>query len=86
MEEKSINELFDWINLQYERYTSEEITEDEYMSNLEYYKKRLAASEEQVTEYTTEEEVLPSEKINPKKVRSTSIASLRAKLLDEMNG
>lgn len=80
-----INKLYEWINSRYEEYASGKITEAEYMKDLEYYKAELAKSEENINQYITEEEEIPKEeKINPNKVRSTSIAGLRKKLLEEM--
>ena len=85
VENMNINRLFDWVNGRYEEYAAGQISEEQYLSDLDYYKKRLAESEDNVVEqYTTKEERAPAEKINPAKVRSTSIAGLRKKLLEEM--
>ncbi len=45
--------------------------------------KRILDEDERETE-DKEEEVQPQERINPNKVRSTSIAGLRKKLLEEL--
>ncbi len=84
--ESDINKLFEWINARYEEYAKGAITEDEYLTDLEFYKNKLAKSEGNIEKYVTKEEEVPvEEKINPNKVRSTSIAGLRKKLLDEMS-
>ncbi|MCY3411158.1 MAG: hypothetical protein INQ03_05915 [Candidatus Heimdallarchaeota archaeon] len=85
METEDINKLYEWVNSRYEQYAQGIITEEEYLKDLDYYKKKLAQSEQDIQQYVTEEEeVSNQEKINPNKVRSTSIAGLRAKLLEEM--
>ena len=78
-----INKLYEWINGRYESYANGDISEEEYLKDLDFYKQKLAKSEESVEQYITQEEEIPDEeKINPNKVRSTSIAGLRKKLLE----
>ena len=82
-ESDNVDELYSWINGRYEEYSQDKITEEEYQTDLDYYKQRLAELES--TEETTE----PAEQIDevieqPKNVRSTSIAGLRKKLMEEM--
>lgn len=79
-----MNKLYEWINSRYEEYTAGKISEETYTADLEIYKKKLAKSEENIETYVTEEEVQPQERINPNMVRSTSIAGLRKKLLEEL--
>ena len=79
-----MNKLYEWINTRYEQYTAGNISEETYLTDLELYKNKLAKSEANIETYITEEEIQPQERINPSKVRSTSIAGLRKKLLEEM--
>ena len=77
------DELYEWINSRYEDYSNDEITEDEYLQDLDYYKRRLAELEETPKEETTTQSEENQEM--PKRVRSTSIAGLRKKLMEEMD-
>ena len=83
---EDINKLYEWVNQRYNQYLNEEITEEEYSHDLNEYKKKLAESQENIEKYVQTETTTrtPKDKINPNKVRSTSIAGLRKKLLDEM--
>ena len=85
---EDVNKLYEWVNERYNLYLGGEITEEVYTKDLEIYKKKLAESQENIEKYVQEDEKAqkrtPNDKINPNKVRSTSIAGLRKKLLDEM--
>ncbi len=72
-------ELYDWINSRYEACKRGEITEDEYLKDLAEYKKKL--------EQLDSKEDIPVHKTasgDIKTVKSTSIAGLRSKLLEEL--
>ncbi len=84
-----INALYEWINKRYEQYINGDIAEEVYLKDLDFYKQKLAESEENIEPFVETEDIDKSkleaeEKINPNKVRSTSIAGLRKKLLEEM--
>ncbi len=83
---EDVNELYEWVTKRYNQYLEGEITEDEYTQDLNEYKRKLAESQENIDKYVQTEKTTrtPKDKINPDKVRSTSIAGLRQKLLDEM--
>jgi len=80
----NIDDLYAWINERYEAYTRDEIDEETYLAELEEYKKRLVEFEEQEKPVKKVEKKVDQQSISPEKVRSTSIAGLRKKLLDEM--
>lgn len=65
----SKDELYEWIQDRYQQCVNGDITEEVYLKDLEEYNKKI----EKITE-----------KKETKKVRSTSIAGLRSKLLDEL--
>ena len=83
---EEVNKLYEWVNQRYNQYLEGEINEEEYTHDLSEYKKKLAESQENIEKYVQAETSTrtPKDKINPNKVRSTSIAGLRKKLLDEM--
>ena len=66
----SQDELYEWIQSRYQQCVNGEISEDVYLKDLEEYNKKV--------------EKITTEKKEVKKVRSTSIAGLRSKLLDEL--
>ncbi|MDH5401877.1 MAG: hypothetical protein OEZ01_08435 [Candidatus Heimdallarchaeota archaeon] len=78
----NITELYEWVNSQYEKFSNGEISEEQYNEYLEYYKERLAKSETQ-TQNVSDNQV-KVKKVEPSKVKSTSIAGLRKKLMEEM--
>jgi DNA mismatch repair ATPase MutS len=85
---EDVNKLYTWINKRYNLYLNGELAEEDYTQDLDIYKAKLAESQENIEKYVQKEETsktrTPKDKINPNKVRSTSIAGLRKKLLDEM--
>ena len=85
---EDVNKLYEWVNERYNLYLEGEITEEAYTQDLDVYKKKLAKSQENIEKYVQKDESTqkrtPKDKIDPNKVRSTSIAGLRKKLLDEM--
>jgi hypothetical protein len=83
METDNIDELYIWINKRYEDFTDGFISEEDYLKDLEHYKKKLALAETTYPEKTVEKREDP-DSIAPSQVRSTSIAGLRKKLLEEM--
>lgn len=83
MESDNIDELYTWINKRYEDYTDGFISKEAYQKDLEHYKKKLALAESPQEDKTVEEKQDP-QSIAPNQVRSTSIAGLRKKLLEEM--
>ena len=90
LEKLDINQLYEWVNQQYDNFTAGNITEAVYQADLDYYKAKLATSNNDPTvSTTTSEEVSTTttkdSKTPTSKVRSTSIAGLRKKLLDELN-
>ncbi|RMG27846.1 MAG: hypothetical protein D6732_19740 [Methanobacteriota archaeon] len=72
-------ELYEWINSRYEACKRGEISEDEYLKDLAEYKEKLAKLDvgENIPVHKTASGDL-------KTVKSTSIAGLRKKLLDEL--
>ncbi len=86
LEKLDINQLYNWVNTQYDNYSAGKITEQEYLSDLEYYKTKLALSTEDPKPPTSDaERTDPRPAVTPpNQVRSTSIAGLRKKLLDEL--
>ncbi|MHA2032219.1 MAG: hypothetical protein ACW99A_10235 [Candidatus Kariarchaeaceae archaeon] len=95
LEKLDINQLYQWVNRQYENYTAGILKEEEYLADLDYYKTKLALSSEDpkppmvdTDDTTNVAETQPSKTkaTHPSQVRSTSIAGLRKKLLDELNG
>lgn len=82
LESMTIEELYEWVNTRYTNYTEGSVTEEEYLNDLEYYKERLANSQETVEEPKVKNQV--SEKPKRTRVRSTSIAGLRKKLMEEL--
>ncbi len=72
------SEDYKWIQSRYEACINGEISEEEYMKDLEEYKRRLGTQAEETKESNT------SEAKTHTKVRSTSIAGLRNKLLEEL--
>ncbi|MCE7734002.1 MAG: hypothetical protein GPJ54_03930 [Candidatus Heimdallarchaeota archaeon] len=87
LEKLDINQLYNWVNKQYDNYTGGQITETEYLADLDFYKTKLALSNEDPKPPTSDVEVSDkqSKVTSPSQVRSTSIAGLRKKLLDELN-
>ncbi len=75
----SAEQLYDWINSRYEACKRGEITEEEYLADLAVYKQKLSELDDQ--------ENIPVHKTasgDLKTVKSTSIAGLRKKLLEEL--
>jgi hypothetical protein len=70
------DELYKWINERYEACIKGDISEDQYLKDLDEYKLKISQEEKKVTEN--------SGKSKTKKVKSTSIAGLRSKLLEEL--
>ena len=87
LEKLDINQLYSWVNKQYDNYTDGKITEQEYLTDLDFYKTKLALSNEDPKPPTSDVNVSDTgPKVTPpSQVRSTSIAGLRKKLLDELN-
>ena len=85
---EDVNKLYTWINERYNLYLNGELSEEEYTQDLDAYKEKLAETQENIEKYVQKDvstqNRTPKDKINPNKVRSTSIAGLRKKLLDEM--
>lgn len=85
---EDVNKLYEWVNERYNLYLNGNITEEVYTKDLDVYKKKLAESHENIEKYVQKDENTPKrtprDKIDPNKVRSTSIAGLRKKLLEEM--
>lgn len=75
----SAEELYEWINGRYEACKRGEITEDEYLKDLSVYKEKLASLniKDEIPVHKTASGDLAT-------VKSTSIAGLRKKLLDEL--
>lgn len=71
-------ELYKWINERYEMCMNGDITEEEYLKDLEEYKIKIGQEEAKQAKEKKQTQVSKS------KVRSTSIAGLRSKLLDEL--
>ncbi|MHA2090701.1 MAG: hypothetical protein ACW98K_07565 [Candidatus Kariarchaeaceae archaeon] len=84
LEGLSIEELYDWVTNRYNQYSEGEISEEEYLADLDYYKSQLAQSEEEVAEVSGTTKTSYEEKPGSTRVRSTSIAGLRKKLMDEL--
>ncbi len=72
------SEDYKWIQSRYEACINGEISEEEYMKDLEEYKRRLGTQAEEAKD-TSSSDAKPHTK-----VRSTSIAGLRNKLLEEL--
>ena len=90
LDKLDINQLYEWVNEQYDKFTAGNISEADYQADLDYYKAKLAKSnsDPDPVSITTDVESNPESqqsKISTSKVRSTSIAGLRKKLLDELN-
>ena len=86
LEKLDINQLYNWVNNQYENYSGGKITEAEYLTDLDFYKTKLALSNEDPKPPTSDIAASDRPKVTPpSQVRSTSIAGLRKKLLDELN-
>ncbi|OLS20767.1 MAG: hypothetical protein HeimC2_35850 [Candidatus Heimdallarchaeota archaeon LC_2] len=88
LEKLDINQLYEWVNQQYDNFAEGKISETVYQSDLDYYKSKLATSNNDpkpVTKLTEEVTKTEDKKTPTSKVRSTSIAGLRKKLLDELN-
>ncbi len=73
-------QLFEWINSRYEACRRGEISEETYMKELAEYNAKIAKLEKNTKEKIVEK----NEDGSLKRVRSTSIAGLRSKLLDEL--
>ena len=73
------SEDYKWIQSRYEACMNGEISEEEYLKDLDEYKKKLGSQ-------GTEEEKVKSgsSSTSSTRVRSTSIAGLRNKLLEEL--
>ena len=71
------SEDYKWIQSRYEACMNGEISEEEYLKDLDDYKKRLGSQ-------GTEKEKVKSGSSSTTRVRSTSIAGLRNKLLEEL--
>ncbi len=84
LEGLSIEELYEWVNDKYNQYSEGEITEEDYLADLDYYKTRLAHSQEEPVTVSTQTKTSSKEKPVSTRVRSTSIAGLRKKLMDEL--
>ncbi len=78
----TIEELYDWVNERYNEYSKGAIKEEDYLEDLEYYKTRLASSQEDVKPEVKSK--TDNKKLPITRVRSTSIAGLRKKLMDEL--
>ena len=79
-----IEELYEWVNSLYEKYSKGEITEDEYMKAYNHYTTRKEELEQSSKDEAVVEDTPKPQDIAPEKVRSTSIAGLRKKLMEEM--
>lgn len=92
LEKFSIDQLYDWVNKQYQAFADGKIAEDVYQKYLDYYKTRLASDEGSNQTSSVDEPVTSSvdepvtSSVDTSKVRSTSIAGLRKKLLEEIRG
>ncbi|MHA2251844.1 MAG: hypothetical protein ACXAD7_15885 [Candidatus Kariarchaeaceae archaeon] len=84
LETLSIEELYEWVNGRYNEYTEGQIAEEVYLKDLEYYKQRLASSQELPTEEIKVKNEPSKTTKKSTRVRSTSIAGLRKKLMDEL--
>ncbi|MHA2404475.1 MAG: hypothetical protein ACXADH_15865 [Candidatus Kariarchaeaceae archaeon] len=84
LEGLSIEELYDWVTNRYNQYSEGEITEEEYLADLDYYKSQLAHGQEEQVEVSGPTKTFIEEKPGSTRVRSTSIAGLRKKLMDEL--
>lgn len=86
LEKMDLDKIYVWINKQYEIYASDQISESEYLSNLEYYKRRLALSTDEVKSPTSNEIKADTglKAIPPDQVKTTSIEGLRKKLAAEL--
>ncbi len=90
LDKLDINQLYEWVNQQYNNFSAGKISETEYQSDLDYYKAKLAQSNSDPTSVPNTTEVVSNaepekSKTSTSRVRSTSIAGLRKKLLDELN-
>lgn len=87
LEKLDINQLYNWVNKQYDNYSGGKITEAEYLGDLDFYKTKLALSNEDPKPPTSDANVSDDRPsvTPPSQVRSTSIAGLRKKLLEELN-
>ena len=85
LEKLDINQLYNWVNNQYDNYIGGKISEQEYLTDLDFYKTKLALSNEDPKPPTSDTEDDRPKVTPPSQVRSTSIAGLRKKLLDELN-
>ncbi|MHA2504736.1 MAG: hypothetical protein ACXAE3_17945 [Candidatus Kariarchaeaceae archaeon] len=82
-ETDNLDELYEWVNSLYEKYSNGEVPEEEYMEAYNFYIKRKEEMESEPVpnvQNVDDEEV----SVSPEKVRSTSIAGLRKKLMEEM--
>lgn len=90
LDKLDINQLYEWVNQQYDNFASGKISEAEYQADLDFYKSKLAQSNNDPTPVASSSNTPSSMdpekgKTSTRRVRSTSIAGLRKKLLDELN-
>lgn len=79
-----LDALYEKVNSLYEKYSNDEITEEEYMEAYNHYTMKKDEQEKHERAQEEKKEMEQKANLQPDRVRSTSIAGLRKKLMEEM--
>lgn len=80
----NLDDLYERVNSLYEKYSNDEISEEEYMNAYNHYIAKKEEQEKQESLQAQNQGDVEKTDLTPEKVRSTSIAGLRKKLMEEM--